>query len=85
MPLLMLRLPIIRGSSFSESGLFDCAVCVACPSLSSPLFLSLSPGACLAAAGFCESCRRRGAATAVSEPAHRLKMSPSAASERKNL
>src|SRR5437588_8197276 len=88
-PLLMLRLPMRRGSSFSESGLpaFACAAGDgdACAFLSlclSFLFLSSDPlfavlcGACVCVCG---------TATAVSEPAQRLKMSKRAANVRENL
>ncbi len=92
-PLLMLRLPIMRGSSFSERGRpapagAGCAAAT-CSSFAaaSPFlsFLSLAAESCLAAAGFWASCRRSGAATAPIEPAQRLEMSPSATSERENL
>src|SRR5947208_2125153 len=88
-PLLMLRLPMRRGSSFSESGLpaFVCAAGDgdgdACASLSlflSFLFLSADPWLAV----FCGACVC-GTATAVSDPAQRLKMSKSAANVRENL
>src|SRR5436305_73572 len=86
-PLLMLRLPMRRGSSFSESGLpaFACAAGDgdACASLSlflSFLFLSADPWLAV----FCGACVC-GTATAVSDPAQRLKMSKSAANVRENL
>src|SRR5437868_1349135 len=86
-PLLMLRLPMRRGSSFSESGLpaFVCAAGDgdACASLSLFLsFLFLSPDPWFAV--LCGACVC-GKATAVSDPAQRLKMSKSAANVRENL
>src|SRR5437588_12526757 len=83
-PLLMLRLPMRRGSSFSESGLpaFACAgdACVSLPLCLSFLFLSADPWLAV----FCGACVC-GTATAVSDPAQRLKMSKSAANVRENL
>src|SRR5207248_10321330 len=83
-PLLMLRLPMRRGSSFSESGLpaFACAgdACVSLPLCLSFLFLSSDP----LLAVFCGACVC-GTATAVSEPAQRLKMSKRAANVREDL
>src|SRR5205085_5888793 len=86
-PLLMLRLPMRRGSSFSESGLpaFVCAAgdvdaCASLPLFLSFLFLSADPGFAV----FCGACVC-GTATAVSDPAQRLKMSKSAANVRENL
>src|SRR2546423_5117582 len=86
-PLLILRLPMRRGSSFSESGLPELACAAgaadACASLSLFLsFLFLLPGSWFAV--FCGACAC-GTATAVSEPAQRLKMTKRAANVRENL